>query len=48
MVVALSDDFANALGLPRSERFPWDHRKGRYFIKVFHQLHCLVSELEIL
>jgi hypothetical protein len=43
MVVALSDDFADAHGLPRSDRFPWDETKGRYFVKVFHQLHCLVS-----
>ncbi len=42
MVVALSDDFADAHSLPRSDRFPWDETKGRYFVKVFHQLHCLV------
>jgi hypothetical protein len=44
MVVALTDDFADAHNLPRSDRFPWDDNKGRYFVKVFHQLHCLVSE----
>jgi hypothetical protein len=43
MVVALTDDFADSHGLPRSDRFPWDESKGRYFVKVFHQLHCLVS-----
>jgi hypothetical protein len=43
MVVALTDQFADAHNLPRSDRFPWDARKGRYFVKVFHQLHCLVS-----
>jgi hypothetical protein len=43
MVVALTDDFADAHSLPRSDRFPWDKSKGRYFVKVFHQLHCLVS-----
>jgi hypothetical protein len=43
MVVALTDEFADAHNLPRSDRFPWDARKGRYFVKVFHQLHCLVS-----
>lgn len=43
MVVALTDAFADAHDLPRSDRFPWDKSKGRYFIKVFHQLHCLVS-----
>ncbi|KAF2272787.1 uncharacterized protein EI97DRAFT_483132, partial [Westerdykella ornata] len=41
MVVALSDEFADTHGLPRSGRFPWDRRKGRYFVKVYHQLHCL-------
>ena len=45
MVVALSDDFADAHDLPRSDRFPWDETKGRYFVKVFHQLHCLVKFL---
>lgn len=45
MVVALTDTFADAHDLPRSDRFPWDKSKGRYFIKVFHQLHCLVSTL---
>jgi hypothetical protein len=45
MVVALTDDFADTHDLPRSDRFPWDHTKGRYFIKVFHQLHCLVSKI---
>jgi hypothetical protein len=43
MVVALDDSFADTHGLPRSDRFPWDEGKGRYFIKVFHQLHCLVN-----
>jgi hypothetical protein len=43
MVVALTDQFADAHNLPRSDRFPWDARKGRYFVKIFHQLHCLVS-----
>jgi len=43
MVVALDHNFADTHGLPRSDRFPWDEQKGRYFIKVFHQLHCLVS-----
>ncbi|KAH8714037.1 hypothetical protein GQ44DRAFT_762659 [Phaeosphaeriaceae sp. PMI808] len=41
MVVALTDEFADAHGLPRSDRFAWDKSKGRYFVKVFHQLHCL-------
>lgn len=44
MVVALTDEFASAHNLPLSDRFPWDETKGRYFVKVFHQLHCLVSD----
>ena len=43
MVIALTDDFAASHGLPRSARWAWDDGKGRYFVKVFHQLHCLVS-----
>lgn len=43
MVVALTDEFADLHGLPHSDRFPWDKSKGRYFVKVFHQLHCLVG-----
>lgn len=43
MVVALTDDFADTHDLPHSDRFPWDETKGRYFVKVFHQLHCLAS-----
>jgi hypothetical protein len=43
MVVALTDGFVDSHGLPRSDRFPWDENKGGYFVKVFHQLHCLVS-----
>ncbi|KAF2204313.1 hypothetical protein GQ43DRAFT_438035 [Delitschia confertaspora ATCC 74209] len=41
MVVALSDQWVDAHGLPKSDRWAWDEGKGRYFVKVFHQLHCL-------
>lgn len=41
MVVALSDDWAVSHGLDVSARWPWDRSKGRYFLKMFHQLHCL-------
>lgn len=47
MVVALTDEFAKAHDLPLSDRFPWDETKGRYFVKVFHQLHCLVCSLHM-
>ena len=45
MVVALSDEWAAENSIPRSIfRFPWDEeRKGIYYLKVYHGLHCLVS-----
>lgn len=44
VAVALSDEWASQHGVKISEsRFPWDDAKGLYFVKVFHQLHCLVS-----
>lgn len=45
MGVALSDDYAQSHGLPIASRFPWDDEKGTYFLKAFHQLHCLVGSL---
>lgn len=44
IVVALSHEYAEEHGLARSAPFPWDDEKGIYHIKVFHQLHCLVSD----
>ena len=41
MVVALHDSWATAHNLSLSSRWPWDPSKGRYFLKLFHQLHCL-------
>ncbi|KAI9711763.1 MAG: hypothetical protein M1820_001908 [Bogoriella megaspora] len=41
MVVALDDAYVSEHDLPRSSRWAWDDTKGRYFLKVFHQLHCL-------
>ena len=41
MVIALTDAYAFAHNLSLSSRWPWDRRKGRYFLKMFHQLHCL-------
>ena len=40
-VVAISDSEANELGLPKSQRFPWDESKGIYLINAYHNLHCL-------
>ncbi|KAI4184176.1 MAG: hypothetical protein LQ346_006150 [Caloplaca aetnensis] len=45
MGVALSDDYASSHNIPIASRFPWDDEKGTYFIKAFHELHCLVSVL---
>jgi hypothetical protein len=41
--VALTDDWALSRGLPIAGRFPWDDSKGVYFLKSFHDLHCLVG-----
>lgn len=40
--VALSDSYAQAMGLPLSQRFPWDQEKGLYLLNGFHSMHCLV------
>ena len=41
--VALSDDFVEEKGLPRSMRYPWDSSKGIYVFHSHHSLHCVVS-----
>jgi hypothetical protein len=41
--IALDDEYAKAMGLPRSQRFPWDTSKGIYLINAYHNLHCVVS-----
>jgi hypothetical protein len=43
MAVSLHDDFAKDVGLGPSTRFPWDTERSIYYIKGFHDLHCLVS-----
>ena len=40
--VALSDAYVQAMGLPVSQRFPWDNEKGIYLLNGFHSMHCLV------
>ena len=42
--VALDDDYARAMGLPRAQRFPWDPTKGVYLLTAYHNLHCVVSQ----
>lgn len=41
-MIALNDEEAAAMGLPLSERFPWDQNKGIYLVNAYHNLHCLV------
>ena len=47
IAVALDDGWVEKHNLPKGTRFPWDHSKGMYFIKAFHQMHCLVSHFYI-
>lgn len=42
IAVALHDDFASNLGLPESTPFPWDTERSIYYVKAYHDLHCLV------
>jgi hypothetical protein len=42
IAVALDNEWAKQHGLPEAGPFPWDNSKGTYFVKAFHQLHCLV------
>ncbi|PYH89209.1 hypothetical protein BO71DRAFT_423152 [Aspergillus ellipticus CBS 707.79] len=41
MVIAPTLDWAREMGLPDSWDFPWDSNRKIYFVKVYHQLHCL-------
>ncbi|PYI24195.1 hypothetical protein BO99DRAFT_428464 [Aspergillus violaceofuscus CBS 115571] len=41
MVIAPTIEWAEAMGLPDSWDFPWDPTRKIYFVKVYHQLHCL-------
>ena len=40
--IALSDKYAEVMGLPLSQRFPWDSSKGLYVLNGYHSMHCLV------
>ena len=40
--VALGDSYVEEMGLPVSQRFPWDQDKGLYLLNGFHSIHCLV------
>lgn len=39
--IALDDDYAKGMGLPRAQRFPWDQSKGIYLINAYHNIHCV-------
>ncbi|RAH67842.1 uncharacterized protein BO66DRAFT_328255, partial [Aspergillus aculeatinus CBS 121060] len=41
MVIAPTIEWAEEMGLPDSWDFPWDPNRKIYFVKVYHQLHCL-------
>lgn len=50
IAIAPTNDWVDSKGLQRSgdfesARFPWDPKRGLYFLKVYHQLHCLVGRL---
>lgn len=42
-VVALDEDLSIQLGLPHSQRWPWDLGKDVYITIAAHELHCLVG-----
>lgn len=44
MVIAPTIEWAQDMGLTDSWDFPWDPKRKIYFMKVIHQLHCLVSK----
>ncbi|KAF2877555.1 hypothetical protein BDV95DRAFT_590119 [Massariosphaeria phaeospora] len=41
MAIAISNDTARRAGLAPSMRFPWDGERSVYYVKGFHDLHCL-------
>ena len=45
MAISLHDEFAKDVGLGPSTRFPWDTERSIYYVKGFHDLHCLVSRI---
>ncbi|OAL03443.1 hypothetical protein IQ06DRAFT_107597 [Phaeosphaeriaceae sp. SRC1lsM3a] len=41
MAVALHDDYVKKAGLSPTSRFPWDTERSVYYLKGYHDLHCL-------
>ncbi|KAL9087581.1 MAG: hypothetical protein Q9159_003531 [Coniocarpon cinnabarinum] len=42
IAIAVFPEWAAERSLPTSAKFPWDPRKQVYYLKVYHQLHCMV------
>jgi hypothetical protein len=42
LFLALNDDYSASVGLPYSQRWPWDPHKGTYIPIAAHELHCVV------
>lgn len=52
LVIAPTTEWIDQMGLQRSAdyksaRLPWDQSRGLHFVKVFHQIHCLVSTCRV-
>lgn len=45
IAISLHDNYAKAVGLAPSTRFPWDTERSVYYVKGIHDLHCLVCSL---
>ena len=43
VAVAIDNSWARQHGLPVTDPWPWDDDKGLFYIKAFHDLHCVVS-----
>ena len=43
VTISVSNSWADTKGLPVTERFPWDHDRGLFYLKGIHDLHCVVS-----
>ena len=46
-IAALSHEWVKQKVLPQAQHWPWDGNKGVYLLNGFHNLHCLVSSLQI-
>lgn len=44
LFLALDDDYSVSMGLPYSQRWPWDSHKGSYIPMGAHEVHCVVGQ----